>query len=213
MFKKIFNHLVQGNGKVGNNTLIFNLGSAHDCPAFKLNLCKIGFDCYAYQTEVYRFKSLPFRRRQERLWKQANVEDFFGAISIKALLATPEITHMRFNESGDFHTQDCVSKMSEIADKLHRNLNIGTYTYTARKDLDFSNASEHLVINGQGFDPNSPSSNKITVCNFTDQLEKSPIKCPGKCVNCHFCKEGGSKEIGMALHGWRKMKIRETINY
>ena len=43
--------LSNGNSKIGNDTMILNMGSAMNCPSKKLGLCKLGSKCYALKAE------------------------------------------------------------------------------------------------------------------------------------------------------------------
>jgi len=55
---------------------------------------------------------------------------------------------LRFSESGDFRTQKDVDKASAIADLL----DVPVWTYTARRDLDFTNLPANFTVNGSGYD-------------------------------------------------------------
>jgi len=62
---------------------------------------------------------------------------------------TTPVKFFRFNESGDFRSQEDVSKMSEIAKQLKDKLGIITYGYTARKDLSFGGVN--FICKGSGY--------------------------------------------------------------
>ena len=57
-----------GNKKIGNDTLIFNMGSATDCPSKKLGLCRHCDKCYALKAERQYPQVRPFRDRQADYW-------------------------------------------------------------------------------------------------------------------------------------------------
>ena len=89
-----------GNKKLPKTTAIFNMGSATDCPALKKGMCqafarnpqgKMKLVCYAKKAEVqYYTMVLPYRRRQEKYWKDHSAEDF--AISFLISLITEAIS-------------------------------------------------------------------------------------------------------------------------
>jgi len=57
-----------------------------------------------------------------------------------------KITDVRLNETGDFHCQLAVDLWAKFAKKIKRKYGIETHAYTAR-NLDFSDAAKHMVIN------------------------------------------------------------------
>ena len=62
--------------------------------------------------------------------------------------SSPEDTdYMRFSGDGDFKSQADIDKMSDIADVLAL-ANIKVYGYTTREDLDYSNISDNMTVNG-----------------------------------------------------------------
>jgi len=65
-----------GNSKVGNDTAIFNMNAAFDCPSEKIGLCKHAKNCYAKKAERIYPQSLPYRRRQENYWDLTDVKTF-----------------------------------------------------------------------------------------------------------------------------------------
>ena len=72
----------EGNRKIGFDTLIFNLCSAHDCPSRKLGLCQLPDEnsCYAYRDERRYPDTLAYRRRQECYWNTVTAEEFVGDV-------------------------------------------------------------------------------------------------------------------------------------
>ena len=206
--KQIFHHISQGNHKLPQNTLVYNLSSATDCPSHKLGLCRLGHrDCYAWQIEAFRSHIIPYLDRQKELWLSASASEFIAAADLKIQTSMAPIKYMRFNVSGDFHSNDCIAKMSDISDDLFYRHDTVTYAYTARTDLDWSKASPRLHINGQFFLPSAPSANFIEICYTREQFESHTYKCFSNCHVCDLCKTGTGKVIGMPLHGWRKMKV------
>lgn len=107
-----------GNRKLPKHTAIFNMSPAKQCEADKLGMCQLvnSKRCYAMKAERMWPKVLPFRKRQKRYWKDCTPENF-----VKRLLkerGRKKIKYLRFNEAGDFITQDCVEKAAKIAELL-----------------------------------------------------------------------------------------------
>jgi hypothetical protein len=184
-----------GNIKIGRDTIIVNMTSATDCPSAKLGLCKVVangkmWNCYAYRPEKFRPDCLDFRRRQTTQWDIETVEAIakqFNAI-IHSLRRKTQIKWLRFSEAGDFRSQDDIDKMSKLADLL----DVPVYGYTARDDLDYSQVSHNMTVNGSGF----------MVHNEFKAVPKvtSKIHCQGDCRHCHICKLRRGVNIEVGIH-------------
>jgi hypothetical protein len=136
-----------GNSKIPTTTLIFNMGSATRCPSDSLGLCPFGKkhgdgSCYALKAERQYPQVFPFRDRQEFVWLNSSANTIATAIN-SILKSNPYITAVRVNESGDFHSIDCVNKLSDIASKIK----VPVYTYTHRTDLFTQSVTESLHKN------------------------------------------------------------------
>jgi hypothetical protein len=167
-----------GNHKLGEDTIIFNMTSGHDCPC--RNKCDVKANCYATADEKLYPNVLPYRRRQTIFWDSTTAEQFVEAMPIPR--------YFRFSESGDFRNQEDVDKMVEVAEILNARYNIRTYGYTNRDDVDLSELARVAVVNGHGFMIN----NKTVV---KDKPEEGDFVCPGDCRCCNACKEPGRKTI------------------
>lgn len=206
-----------GNLKIGDDTLIFNMGSATNCASGKLGLCEFfgKISCYAYKAENMYKEPLPFRSRQETYWLENDAitiaEEIAKAFARK--LKTP-LKYVRVNEAGDFHSKDCVKKLIEIAKILPH---IKFYTYTHRSDLITSKTKlpANLVINcsnftRKGFNSFSveksvkTSSVKKNIVNLTKQIKAihgtTALVCKGDCSKCNLCKVTHGKTIWVPLH-------------
>jgi hypothetical protein len=185
--KKLFSI---GNRKLGKDTMIFNLTSATDCPSKKKGLCKVGSACYAMKAERRYKNTLPYRTRQQEFWKQGSVNQFIKQFTLEK---TKNIKYLRINEAGDFISQKDIERLDKIAKKIKELYGIKTYTYSARKDLDFSNVS--FVINGSSWMADNEfryiPKNKIYTGKFI---------CPGDCKICNLCKEKRGIVIGVNHH-------------
>jgi hypothetical protein len=186
MIKTIKKHLSNGNIKIGHDTLIFNLGSAHDCIALKMGICKIGAKkCYAHKTEVFRPHTLPYRRRQLALWDQYSEYQFAEAVEdlVKRRRTTStKIKFFRLNESGEFRDQADINKFTNLAILLSKQ-GIRSYTYTTRMDLDLSQLNKAAVVtlsgeSDQGFNSFYP------VAKFSGKN----LECHADCRKCNLCK-------------------------
>ncbi len=188
------------NRKVGSDTVIINICSAHDCPARKKGLCQLPSDvkCYALKAERYP-NVINFRKEQEKVWDELSAEEI--AEEIKKLKGKEykdtytkeknKLKYVRLNEAGDFRNQDDVDKASKIAELLKGILKV--YTYTARSDLDFSETSSNLVVNGSGF----MVDNEFKA---VEEIDESKTKCNGDCRECDLCKNSNKKKIQVRYH-------------
>jgi len=139
-----------GNNKLDRSILIFNMGTAKKCPSRKLGLCKVCKDCYAKKAEVqYKDHVINFRERQAKYWLKNTEWPIIADLSA-ITFRRKYLRHFRYNESGDFYGQECITKMNWIADFLKTKCDIITYGYTARSDLDFSKAK--FIVRGSGWE-------------------------------------------------------------
>lgn len=204
--------VTKGNLKIGNDTLIFNMGSATDCPSLKLGYCKLGKKCYAYKAERLYPNVKPYRDKQASYWKFVTSRSFiadFTEIMRKHKRALKDIKYLRLNEAGDFYSQHCVAKLSAISLWLKRLFNITVYTYTARKDLDFSTA--HFLVKGSS---NDVGNNGKSIARPKLELEKQGTfehgmyyeneqhfaLCEGNCRTCSLCKKKNNTNIVFPIH-------------
>jgi hypothetical protein len=264
----------RGNRKVGVDTIIVNITSAHKCRSLwknwqdsdgnwlpgtpewakkKENLCQVPErTCYAWKSEnLYKNHTNPVtgklitgclhnRDDQTRIWDVLSPEEYASAL--KNIIAKENrsaskqykingkqvpIRFIRFQESGDFRDQADVQKMSRIASLLPSG--VKAYTYTARKDLNYSGLSPNLAINGSGFmKPGVDASFKVVDkagyeacpkgrpstfdCNECESQCKSP-RCRGitggGCQGCSLCKSGGGKVIREILQQAGKKAMTE----
>ena len=183
------NLISQGNSKIGKDTFIFNMSSAKNCPSEKLGLCACSSICYAKKAERLYPQVLPYRNRQNEYWINTDAEKFVSEFIQVIARKKTKIKYLRFSESGDFLSQNCVNKLSKISDLLKGIVKV--YTYTARKDLDFSNISDNLIVNGSGF---------MVSNNFTITKDINQKTCLGDCSKCNLCKVNRNKVIYVLSH-------------
>jgi hypothetical protein len=263
----------RGNRKVGADTIIVNITSAHKCPslaAYWVNKpeserpawAKAGKDlcqvppgtCYAWKGEnVYKDHidkktgklitgCMYNRDQQTKIWDDPDITVDVFVRALEAIIAKENrsrakdvvdangqpipIRFIRFQESGDFRNQADIAKMSQIA----RKLSVPSYTYTARKDLNFEGLSSQLLVNGSGFKlPGISNSFQVVDkagyvscprnlhpglfdCNACEMPCKTP-RCRGikrgGCMGCSLCKTGGGKTIRELLQGASAKSLRD----
>jgi len=181
-----------GNKKIGNDTLIINFTPATTCPSKQLGLCKVCSICYAMKAERMYKQVLPYRQRQEVYWDNTPVVTIAKDLQQEIALRHGRIKYIRFSEAGDFKDQTSLDKLKMLAE-LIKDLGVTVYGYTARKDLDFSNLPENLVINGSSF----MVSNSFTA---VKQPGPTDIVCPGNCRECSMCKSSKGLDIKVKVH-------------
>ncbi len=209
--------LVIGNLKIGKDTVILNMGSAETCPSRLRGFCKLGNKCYARRAEHQYPRVLPYRNRQEHYWlnnSTANILHDFSLIAEKHKVVWSRIKYLRLNESGDFHSQKCITKLDYIAGYLKASWGITTYTYTAREDLDFSKTINFIVkgsSNAVGNNGKCIAKDKSIIrhrflaarpsCNRQVRFENKTFTiCPTDCSKCMLCKEKNDINIVFAIH-------------
>ena len=195
------------NKKCGKNTLILNITTALECPSKKLGLCAIQKVCYAKQAELrYHHRVLPYRKQQAKAWKVLRAQEITKQIVLNAIHRYTAIKYLRVSECGDFRNQKDIDKLSEIAHRLEK-YGILVYTYTKRKDLDFNNISDNLIVNGSEF----MLHNEFRV---VDNYFEDNAKCVQNCAICNLCKGKNHLVIENKFHGvaFNYLKRRRNEN-
>jgi hypothetical protein len=181
-----------GNSKLPITTAIFNMTTASECPSDKLGLCAACIEgknwCYARKAENTYPTVKPYRTRQAAYWDACSVLDFVHDILAATKKLRRPINALRFNESGDFRTQDDVTKADAIAAHLS-DYGITTYMYTSRSDLDFSNV-RYLKIQGSGFHKQGLAGT-FKIVQTEAEVPENYGTCPGDCTACKRCQVFG----------------------
>lgn len=188
-----------GNHKIGDDTGIFNMGTAKECPSKKLGLCDAinnGVKCYAEKAEDQYPHSVPAaRKRQEIFWKKASALEIIEYLNKKIVNRRKKTNYIRFNESGDFWSQEDIEKLSIVAD-FFAVKGITTYGYSARSDLDFTNAK--FLVKGSNHDKGN--NGKTIIIGKKDNVPKGFIECPADCRKCNLCKIQTQLNIAFRMH-------------
>jgi len=194
-----------GNRKLPKTTAIFNLSPAAVCPSEKLGLCSLCNKCYAKKAERLYPQVLPYRQAQMDYWLRTSAMQFAMEMIIINESKRNKVNALRFNESGDFHSQTCVDKMEEISRLLWK-AGITCYVYTARKDLDFSKC-KYLQVNASGFNKAGVSAQFIGIVNakqaameYRLATNKKAAVCCGDCKKCSICQYVKNTVIFCEMH-------------
>jgi hypothetical protein len=173
-----------GNLKQEGTTAIFNFCSSQECPSEKLGLCQHPARCYAKKAERLFPSVIKHRNFQSKFWQMCTPELFVYE------LRKFDFNKLRFSESGDFAIQSDVEKASLIAILL----DVPVWTYTARRDLDFSNLPENFTVNGSGF----MLDNQFNV--VTDPTAHPGLICKNNCRICNYCHTKAGQIINVKIH-------------
>ncbi len=178
-----------GNKKIGRDTAIVNMTSATDCPSKKLGFCKHCADCYAMKSERQYPQVLPCHRRQDAQYHTETAGQIADGVQGRKL------KHLRYSMCGDFRGQRDVQKMSRVADRMAKR-GISVYGYTARRDLDFSNVSDNMTVNGSGFMVH----NNFYIVEKRFSRKRDRYRCAGDCRTCKLCKVRRGINIAAKKH-------------
>jgi len=177
----------EGNIKIPATTAIFNMSSAKNCPSKRLGLCKAkkqGAKCYAEKAEILYPLVLPYREKQAKLWEKISAEEFAFQFLMANSFKLHPFNLLRFNESGDFHSQECVGKAEKVA-RILKPYGIRCYCYTSRDDLDYHRV-EALKVSGSGF--KKPGIvNVFKIINSKKDRPKGYTMCKMSCKVCDRC--------------------------
>ena len=142
-----------GNAKLSDDTLIINFTSALKCPS--VTVCPVTQQaCYAVAGELripeVRRKNLKVQNMWIRAIKNNKIGEVFGIAQmyIEILQKTKKpIKYVRFNEAGDFLTQDILDAAALFASTMKKKYGVVSMAYTANIHLDFTKE-----IDGQPID-------------------------------------------------------------
>ncbi len=196
---KLSQLISSGNTKLPRTVAIFNMGSAHDCPAFARGFCQAynkngKHVCYALKSETsMRPLVEPYRNKQKTFWLSCTAEDFVSQFLLINSLKELPWNALRFNEAGDFWSQECIEKADKIAMYLGR-CEIKTYCYTSRSDLSFVNC-RHLIVSGSGFQKEGITNVFLMVEDVEKDRPYGYGVCCGNCNVCNRCQVRGMKTV------------------
>lgn len=185
----------QGNHKLPPSTYIINLGTSGLCPGRAVGTCNCCSVCYAKKAETqYKESTVAYRLLQTLRWRSLSAEEIANQLLQTSRRAKKKkMQYLRINESGDVFDQSDIEKMSEIADILAEN-GVGTYTYSSRYDLDWSEKSDNLIVNGSNW---MCDNSFVAVDEFTEDME---YQCHGDCDTCDYCKNAKGITIYVEVH-------------
>jgi hypothetical protein len=154
--KGVSGYLTFGNNKVADNTGIFNMNSATDCPnadttvenQSDTGVCQVPWAaCYAHQSENIYPDALKKRRLQEYLWDAFGADMWADAFTQVKSRKRSAFDYLRVSESGDFRHNGDIAKWNQIATELAGSIRV--YTYSASHKLDWNeyNTSQNFVVN------------------------------------------------------------------
>ena len=205
----------KGNLKIGTDTIIFNMGSATNCPSKLAGLCDI--NCYAMKPEIQYPKCMPYRDRQEAYWLSHSADEIAMDLCGALERHKKTVRFVRINESGDLHSSECLTKLIKIA-KIVRDMfpKVTLYTYTHRRDLvnskTYKRLPKNLVLNTSNFKrkglntfqaiPEIQVHSMIEIKNVKEKILNFGVDfaCMGDCTVCGYCKKSHGKKIGVPLH-------------
>ncbi len=194
-----------GNNKISDNTGIFNMNSATDCPNADTENCQVPWsDCYAHKAENIYKKTLPYRRRQEYLWECLDAETFAKAILKIKERKRNAFDYIRFSEAGDFRHKGDIIKVDRIAEILSGEIEV--YTYSASDYLDWSEAEHFKVM--QSNERDNYGDNLFSAVPEKDDIPEGAAQCAYeasdgkvKCGDCTLCIDQRiDRDVYITLH-------------
>lgn len=201
-----------GNHKIADNTAIFNMNSATDCPNRESENCQVPWEsCYAGKAERQYGAPLDYRRRQQYLWDCLTADMFVDSFKAMVSRKRKPIEYLRLSEAGDFRTEGDIVKAEHIAKRLKKEINVQTYTYSASDYLQSWDNVEWLTVN-QSNDRRDYGNRHYTAIpegvdpEDVDFLDDNAVQCPNdlgtdrKCGECTICIEKDAPDAYVRLH-------------
>lgn len=210
-------HVTCGNTKVSDSTMIFNIGSAKDCPNINTERCQVttedSNDCYARKAEKRYPRPLDYRRRQTELWDLTSPTKF--AETLKEIIKNKRnnIDYLRLNESGDFRNNIDIRKAEKIAKEL-KEIGVKTYTYSASSHLSAWDETDALVVNASNDQFGDGVTREFKAVESKEDINEGEVHCPYqasgsegssekdiKCGNgCNACMTKNVGDINVVIH-------------
>jgi hypothetical protein len=194
-------HVAKGNKKLPKSTRIFNSGSATECPSRKLGLCQCPDKCYAMKAERQYPNVKPYRERQREITLDIVPEVFAFALLDHSDNCKHKMQAFRFNEAGDFESQEQISWFVRVCSILYVH-GVKCYGYTARTDLDLSQLLKVSVVNVSndcGHWIERGANRFIAVDRYTGTRPA----CAGDCRKCKLClvkPRGPGRTVEVEMH-------------
>jgi len=188
-----------GNKKIGKDTLIFNMGSAAECPSKKLGMCTLCKECYAMKAEKQYPSVREFRKRQGEYWRETASSRIKADIR-QALKKHKKVTRVRINESGDLYNVLDLNLLVRIA---HENMDVTFYMYTHRADvvkLNKLTIPSNLVISISNQKLEGFNEFRAVDKQTYKELPSNALKCKGDCRDCKLCKINHNKTVFVEVH-------------
>lgn len=181
----------KGNRKLPKSTYIFNMGTGILCIGRALGLCQCAHCCYTQGAEeLYKERVIQYRLLQGIRWAELTACEIAQTIiqaSKRSRIHKAQC--VRVNEAGEVIDQSDIDKLSDVADELAKE-GIPVYIYSTRKDLDWTEISDNLCVNGSGWMPPIKKNGKpagncfMAVPEIPEDAENS---CGCDCKECDIC--------------------------
>ena len=136
-----------GNAKLSADILIINLTTAVNCPSDKKGLCSLSNVCFAKKAERQYPDTLKNNLRNEIMIPLLSIEEFIKYIEDHIRNCKYKTNYIRFNESGDFESQEMVDRCEKVSEFFYKEYGIQCSCYTCRTDLDFTKC-KYMIVNG-----------------------------------------------------------------
>ena len=118
-------HLCYGSHHKAEQSAVFNMTTALNCPSYKLGYCQVIVQdkCYCYSriSEQRSQVVLAYHQEQSRLWDKLTAKDFVEQFIEINAQRRKRWTELEFNDAGDFRSQADVRKADIIAKFLKKN--------------------------------------------------------------------------------------------
>lgn len=211
--------VTDGNQKVADNTIIYNICSATECPNLGTDRCQVPIEsCYAYSNEKNPFfqsggfGSLDSRRRQQVIWDLLDAKTFAaGVLRMIGRMSNPsKVEAFRLDESGDFRHEGDVHKFNEVS-RILSSYGIDCYCYSASSEpiVDWGCLDErHFTLNASNSDVAKYADRVFSAEDKDELLQSDKLICPAelhgrdniKCGECKLCQTANAGDIYVPLH-------------
>lgn len=203
------------NRKIADTYLIFNFGSATECPNGETDNCQVDFeDCYARQSELLYKEAIQYRRKQGFVRDCLDADTFGKAVSRAISRKRKPVEGMRLSQAGDFGSDGDILWANRVTEILKEDHDMDVYTYSASDYLNWE-LREGFTLNASNPWFEGEEDRRFMAFMEPEDIPEDVVLCPNdrdkrvlgksseeaiKCGECRLCIDPEGPDVGILMH-------------
>lgn len=203
------------NRKIADTVLIFNFGSATECPNGDTDHCQVDFeDCYARQSELLYKEAIQYRRKQAFVRDSLDADTFGKAASLAISRKRNPVDTLRLSQAGDFGSDGDILWANRVTEILRADHDIDVYTYSASDYLNWE-LREGYTLNASNPNFDGQEDRRFMAFMNPEDIPDDVVLCPNdrdkrvlgkspddaiKCGECRLCINPEGPDVGILIH-------------